>query len=422
MAPLTYNCDFCSQNIAADSPRIHCITCPDYDLCANCSLGERFSKGHSLEHDVTVFKVSGGSGERPLVAERVSLKFDGLARTTVSSPTSTNRPIPPPLPQRRSGSGHTQPQPPPLPPRQGSSPQSQFSAPPPPQPHPRPAHSYTMPNPHPPSRPAPQRGETLPPSFEQAATSWGPFFNVDRSPSALFCELLDAIFTYLDPKDTGSLAPEIFSKFLDDQGYLEHENTWKSSLKPQPVLGIPQEYLADKALKDAYDLFSIEYIIQERPNSTITPCGPNPLTAQYQSLGINYQPSPSPAAALISSNGVMPLITRKGFKDIICVEALCDPSRSWGNFNRIVKLYANSPDSAGTPMGEYRVWGDLPRVVLPETPDPAMLDRVKRLGEVAKSKAQQVLDASHSMAALSQQASRNALDLIGDTRYVYRYY
>ncbi|KAF9266082.1 hypothetical protein L218DRAFT_1075092 [Marasmius fiardii PR-910] len=438
MAPMTYSCDFCSQNIPADSPRIHCQICTDYDLCADCTLGERSSKGHSLEHAITIFKKSGGNGERPTIAEKASLNFEGMM--TVSSPTTTVRPIPPPLPQRRSGSG--QQLPPPLPPRQGSSSsRTSLHSPPPPQvgpqsfqfsvpstptsphPHPHPTHSHTMPTlpiSQPPPRPIPQRGETLPPSFEQAATSWGPFFNEDMNPSALFCELLDAIFSYLDSTQMGYLTPETYSKFLDDQGYLLQENTWKSALKPQPVLGIPQEYLADKALKDAYDLFSIDHITQERPKATVTPCGTSPLTAQFRSLGIDYEPSPSPAAALISSNGLMPLLTRKGFIDITCVEVLCDPSRHWGNLTRVVKQYANSPD-AGT-MGEYRIWGDLPRVVLPEVPDPAMTERVKRLGEVARAKAQQELDASHAMASIRAQGSRNALELLSDTRYVYRHY
>ncbi|KAG7097565.1 hypothetical protein E1B28_004902 [Marasmius oreades] len=369
---------------------------------------------------MTVFKKSGGNGERPSVAERVSLNF---GRITVSSPTSA---IPPPLPQRRTAGG----QPPPLPPRQGSSssrnsttgsPQSYQFSPhsPPPSPHPHSTHSYTMPTPPPQPRPSPVRGETKPRSFEQAAGSWGPFLNADMSPSKLFSELLDAIFSYLDPKNTGYLTPETYSKFLDDQGYMVHDNPWKSALKPQPVLGIPQEYLADKALKDAYDLFSIDHVTQERPKNTITPCGSNPFTAQFRRLGINYEPSPSPAAALVSSNGVMPLLTRKGFLDITCVEVLYEPSKHWGNLSRVLKRYVNAPDAG--PMGEYRRWGDLPRVVLPEMPDPVMVERVKRIGEISKAKAQEVLAASHAMHSVAAQGRQNALDLI-DNRYVYRYY
>ncbi|KAG7097562.1 hypothetical protein E1B28_004899 [Marasmius oreades] len=427
MAPMTYSCDLCSQSILSDSPRVHCLICTEYDLCANCTLGERFSKGHSLEHAMTVFKKSGGNGERPSVAERVSLNFGSIM--TVSSPTTAVHPIPPHLPQRRTAGG----QPPPLPPRQGSSssrnslhsaigsPQSSQFSPhsPPPSPHPHSTHSYTMPTPPPQPRPSPVRGETTPRSFEQAASSWGPFFNTDMSPSTLFSELLDAMFSYLDPKNTGYLTPETYSKFLDDQGYMLHENAWKSALKPQPVLGIPQEYLADKTLKDAYDLFSIDHVTQERPKNTITPCGSNPFTTQFRKLGINYEPSPPPSAALISSNGIMPLLTRKGFLDITCVEVLHDPSKHWGNLNRVLKRYVNAPQAG--PMSEYRRWGDLPRTVLPEMPDPAMVERVKRITEVSKRKAQEQTTAAYTMESLAAQGRQNGLDLI-DNRYVYRYY
>ncbi|KAL0070277.1 hypothetical protein AAF712_002769 [Marasmius tenuissimus] len=108
MAPMTYRCDSCSQQILSTNPRAHCLVCDDYDLCANCTLGERFSGTHTLEHGVSVFKQSGGGDERPLLAERASLTFDqGYAASSSaisSSPTSASRPTlnPPPLPRRRS--------------------------------------------------------------------------------------------------------------------------------------------------------------------------------------------------------------------------------------------------------------------------------------------------------------------------------
>ncbi|KAL0581495.1 hypothetical protein V5O48_000538 [Marasmius crinis-equi] len=448
MAPMTYSCDSCSQQILATNPRVHCLICDDYDLCANCTLGEQFTRDHTLDHAVTVLKRSGGSGERPLAAERASLSFDrGQTDPISSSPTSATRPcIPPPLPRRRSAnvSPQTSPIPPPLPPRQGSSSSRNNSLPssplpnntspessPPlsqgspqtPAPHtpPRISHSYTLPSPAPSlPRPTPRREQTLP-SFEQAATAWGPFFNDDMTPTGVFSELMDAIFSYLDPKDTGYLLPEVYSRFLDDQGYMGQENAWKSACQPQPMLGIPKEYMADKALKNAYDLFSIEHAIQERPKEMTTPVV-NPLTAQFQSMGINYDPCASFGTSMVGSNGVMPLLTRKGFMDITCVEVLCDPSRHWGNFSRIIRAYSNAPNAQAGPMAQYGDWPDLPRVVLPEMPDARMLERVKRVGEVAKAKAQEDLDAARVRTGIEAQGRQHALDLIGDYRYTYRYY
>ncbi|KAK1225332.1 hypothetical protein PQX77_011750 [Marasmius sp. AFHP31] len=277
-----------------------------------------------------------------------------------------------------------------------------------------------MPTP-PPSqpRPAPRREATLLPTFEQAVTSWGPFFNDDMTPTAVFSELMDDIFTYLDSRDTGHLLPEVYSKFLDDQGYLKHENAWKNALEPQPMLGVPQEYMADKALKNAFDLFSIDHIIRERPKESTTTCI-NPLAAQFQGLGINYDPSSSPAASMVGSNGLMPLLTRKGFMDITSVEVLCDPSKEWGNLRRVIKLYSSAANAG--PMAKYRERPELPRIVLPEMPDSRMLDRVKRVTQFANAKAKNELDAARTMTSLMAQGRQNAVDLIGDYRYEYRYY
>jgi len=185
------------------------------------------------------------------------------------------------------------------------------------------------------------------------------------------------------------------------------------------MLGIPQEHMADKALKHAYDLFSIDHIVKERPKEITTPCV-NTLAAQFQGLGIPYNPSSSPGASMVGSGGLMPLLTRKGFVDITSVEALCDPSTEWGNLRRVIKLYASAPNAG--PMAKYRDRSELPRIVLPEMPDSRMLDRVKRITEFAKAKAQEELDAARVMANISAQGRRNALELIGDYRYEYRYY
>lgn len=54
---------------------------------------------------------------------------------------------------------------------------------------------------------------------------WGYFFFEDMSPTPVFTQLMDSIFTYLDIQSTGHLTPEAYSRFLTNQGYVGQENT-----------------------------------------------------------------------------------------------------------------------------------------------------------------------------------------------------
>lgn len=69
-----FNCDSCQQLIGHNNPRGHCTICPDYDLCANCLLGERFTNGHTISHQLQIFKQSGGGGH-PVVPASSSAPF-----------------------------------------------------------------------------------------------------------------------------------------------------------------------------------------------------------------------------------------------------------------------------------------------------------------------------------------------------------
>jgi hypothetical protein len=78
---------------------------------------------------------------------------------------------------------------------------------------------------------SPHRGEYTPPprqnSTQPQATTvsgWGPFFAADASPTPVFSHLVNSIFTYLDKQSTGYLTPEVYSRFLINQGYVGQEN------------------------------------------------------------------------------------------------------------------------------------------------------------------------------------------------------
>ncbi|KJA20260.1 hypothetical protein HYPSUDRAFT_203961 [Hypholoma sublateritium FD-334 SS-4] len=355
MAPLQFNCDSCKLSIASTNPRVHCLVCADYDLCANCALGERFTTGHVAEHGTQVFKQSGGNGQQAIPASTVPTQ--PALNTPRGHPGNPGKPssVPPPLPSR-------------------------------------PSNTQRTPN-----------------SAGRGSAGWQPWFHPDSSPTDAYITLMNDIFTYLDPTNVGNLVPETFSGFLDDLGYLTHENAWKAGL--QSTFALSKESMADKALKNAYDLFSIDHVLLQRQQAPhVDTTG---LTASIQSvLGAAYKPSML-GSGVATTPGPMPAITRSGFIEISRIEALSDPSREWGNFSRMLKKY-NLP--------RYRGWGDLPRSVLPAVPDASMLARVAGVTAFAQQKGQQLLDAARVDAQLRAQGRQAALDLISDRRVEYRYY
>lgn len=174
MAPLQFNCDSCTQSIAPTNPRVHCLVCADYDLCANCALGERFTTGHVAGHGTQVFKQSGGNGQQAIPASTTPAQ--SALNTPLGHPGSPGRPsgVPPPLPSR-------------------------------------PSNTQRAPN-----------------SAGGGSAGWQPWFHPDSSPTDAYITLMNDIFTHLDPTNVGNLVPETFSGFLDDLGYLTHENACTS--------------------------------------------------------------------------------------------------------------------------------------------------------------------------------------------------
>ncbi|KAJ7611890.1 hypothetical protein DFH06DRAFT_1147438 [Mycena polygramma] len=212
-----------------------------------------------------------------------------------------------------------------------------------------------------------------------SAVGWGPFLTVEMAPTPVFVKLMTAILAYLDTGRTGHLVPEAFSRFLDDQAYLGEANTcsspstkifafsliWPGKANLIPQVGQVTEDVADAALK------------------------------RLQALGT------APPASV--SGGLMPLMTLKGFIDTTTVEMLSDPSAEWGSISRAVKAY-NLP--------EVRAWGDVPRSVLPDEPDPRMKTRVA--WATAREQGARELEAAQVRAMFQAQASQNAVDLLDD--------
>lgn len=77
--------------------------------------------------------------------------------------------------------------------------------------------------------PPPPKVLTPPPPPPIVAQAWGPFFDADMTPTPVFIQFMDAVFSYLDSGRTNSLAPEIYSRFLINQGYVGQTNICAST-------------------------------------------------------------------------------------------------------------------------------------------------------------------------------------------------
>ncbi|KAJ7802548.1 hypothetical protein B0H13DRAFT_655130 [Mycena leptocephala] len=62
-------CDGCETGIPATHPRVRCLVCPDYDLCAVCALGGRFTGEHTSAHSTAIFLTSGGRNQPPVISQ-----------------------------------------------------------------------------------------------------------------------------------------------------------------------------------------------------------------------------------------------------------------------------------------------------------------------------------------------------------------
>ena len=115
--------------------------------------------------------------------------------------------VPPPIPPRPPGYEITPEARPPLPPRR----------------EPRP---YSFTNQSSQQQPQAQQTQTPPPQQQQRSQQlyWSPLFYPDGAPQPIFEALMDAFFTVLDRRNTGTIPPEVYSEFMDVQKFLTEHN------------------------------------------------------------------------------------------------------------------------------------------------------------------------------------------------------
>jgi hypothetical protein len=210
--------------------------------------------------------------------------------------------------------------------------------------------------------------------------------------------LCSDIFIQLDQLSTNLISPETYSSFLETQGEDLRFNVWKSSMQSG------SKDNADFELRRYYDNFSIEYILQDRLDES-----ENEIDSVAQNLENLLKPadSKSEKTDLKSlSGGKMPMLTRKGFVDVVAVEVLYDPSRGWENLNRVLRSYGLWQERAppGAPAGVV-----IPREVIPETSPPELQERVQKLVELSQEQGQDVLSAKLAQNQLPPQGQEAAL-------------
>ncbi|KAI8958204.1 hypothetical protein F5Y11DRAFT_360223 [Daldinia sp. FL1419] len=263
---------------------------------------------------------------------------------------------PPPIPPRPPGYELRVPVNPPLPPRPTPSGQQQFR------------QDHGVP-------PLPLRPRTI-----RQPLRWEPLSNLDGTATPLMESLLTAFFMRLDSQGTGAIAPEPLSAFLDVHRFLREHNI--SNLTPN-IMFQPED-LADFELKAAYEAWYFEHRVTVRD--------PGRPQLPY---------------------GGMPLLTLRGFIDMMAVEHAADPERAWRGINAALQY--------------YDVWtdlGPLPRDCLLSGPDPPVevQRRIEQAGARSRRTAAERLEANRAKLALQDQGRRNAEELAGDYYYVRRDY
>ncbi|KAF1991069.1 hypothetical protein K402DRAFT_389269 [Aulographum hederae CBS 113979] len=429
MAATMYTCHACGEEIPPSKALIRCEICQSFDLCANCFVTGRTAQSHTPYHPTKLFKRSElvelpppplpprpSSTNPPFNSTpQPPQKFTPATTTFGNSPQQHQYYTPPS--GQPSPAQYTVPPPPPLPAPYNAYGQPQelqaasphpYNYPPPSADTPQHYQAYASnTSPAPPQPPRPVSSSSHPQGPGSGLSLWSILFD-GEIPTQAFVQLMTAFFTHLDPQRKGTLTPEVYSSFLDAQGYATEHNVWKMSLTP--VFGVTAESHADSQIRAAFENFSIEHQLAPRPVSdNASASSIDRLRSSVSSYTISGQHH-SPASS--SSDNMMPLLTFRGFVDITAVEVLGDPSKGWLDLNRALRAYQ-------LPIWKER--GDLPRNCLPEFAPPRVTERIKRIQQEAERKAREKLDALKAQHMLEAQANQNALDLIDGPQYVYRY-
>ncbi|KAG4436335.1 hypothetical protein IFR05_008188 [Cadophora sp. M221] len=194
------------------------------------------------------------------------------------------------------------------------------------------------------------------PSYPQPE-KWEALFGANSTPTPIFVALMSTIFSHLDPEHTGFLSPEIYSHFLETQG-------WKQALDRE---GEHSKEVADLELSLYFTDLNISHTLSVRTRDSADFSEEEPQSAVEGKIRNSMR-----------FNSNMPMISRQGFIDLCVVEYLNDPNKAYGYLGRVVKEF-----------GVWKELGDIPREVLPVRATPKLLRRDTEKSEVEILQAKQ---------------------------------
>lgn len=206
------------------------------------------------------------------------------------------------------------------------------------------------------------------------------------------------------------------SFILDSMSCLKlHSNYQQGKGNVAPQFGVDRHDIADYEMRTVYENWSIDHTLQKRtgaPNrdmENIYASFPS-VAGMTGSVFSNILRNSLQQSSL--SGGMMPMISRKGFIEIMSVDIAGEPSVGWQRLNRMARHY-----------NVWRQWGDIPREMLPEFAPPDLLARIEKVAAYSKQQAEQRLEATRAKIEIEQRGREYALQQLDPpgTRYVYRY-
>lgn len=173
---------------------------------------------------------------------------------------------------------------------------------------------------------------------------WESLFATDSTPTPIFIALMSTLFAHLDPDHTGYVSPEVYSSFLDIQGYQWTANIWKNALDSDA--GTDHKDVADLELGLYFSDLGISHTLMTRPKEPVS--------------NTSSEPPKSPVAARLRDSMTfsanMPMLSRQGFIDLSAIEYLVNPAQGYAYLKRAVEEY-----------GVWKELGEMPRDCLPDS-------------------------------------------------------
>ncbi|CAG8957252.1 hypothetical protein HYFRA_00009454 [Hymenoscyphus fraxineus] len=345
-----YCCNTCTDMIPNTRARVLCHHCLNYHLCANCYVAKNYARPHVDNHPTMVFKqsgyfVPGAPGFAVKVEKPPPLPPRQPAQTSIQdieipmadwsvlwslikSPSKKNSKtaakadiLDEPLVQLKDVTGA------------GLAVMTNG------------INELHNPN-FPPSPPKSVDVDGSAPSYPIPET-WEPLFAADSTPAPIFIALMGTIFSCLDPRHTGFLTPEVYSDFLDVQGYQWTANVWKNSLDAEG--GENHKEIADLEFGIYLADLSISHKLMVRAKSA----------TQEEIEGTELVEPKSPASLRVKEHmnfgANMPILSRQGFIDLSAIEYLVSPTKGHEYLQKAIDEY-----------GIWKQLGKLPRSMLPD--------------------------------------------------------